>query len=289
MEDLEYSLATDLVTGGGLTVLLSVAKRKPGVGLALAGALLGLALSCLGRLRNSLKCARSVFALVLSARQFFSMSDAIDSDVGAGLVAIPFSFVTCCMPHSNLSEYFRHARLVSSAFNAAVLVAAGFYYSTSPGNAGIKPGPATSIDADGTGGLGQVLVVLDFAYATSQPPWESSHPVLVAGARGAVFVLLSVASDVCRGLIAGEAPVWLQLVYSAALVNSAQVHASHVRIQLSVDDPQRALMLLVVAALSVGYSEINGDPSSASFAALSVLGVSLVWWVRGAKFIQRSE
>ncbi len=92
-----------------------------------------------------------------------------------------------------------------------------------------------------------------------------------------------------RGIVAGPSPVWLTAINSAALVQSAQLHACHVRTQLVCHDPQRTLMLLVAAALSVGYAERVGEPANASFAVLSVLGASLLVWGMQKKLVARSE
>lgn len=286
MEDLQQSLAVDLVAGSGLTALLAVAARDPGPGLAAAGCALGCLLAQFERLRSTLKCARSVLALVLSARQFFAHWEAKDPDVGAQLVAIPLFFLVCALPVGSAAEYLRHARLVSSALNAAVLVAAGVYYSTAPGSQGVSPAPAT---AYGAGTLAQLLTVADFAYAASPPPWQVTHGLAVSAARGAALVAVSVFPAVARGLLGGPTPLWLLALHSAAVIQAATLHACHVRTQLSSRDPQRAVMLLVAAGLCTGFAERAGDPAHASFAALAVSGAALVWWVAGKKLLERSE
>lgn len=271
MDDVLYSAFSDLVTGAGLCQFLSVAVREPSLGLVVAGAVLGTLLAFVDRIRNSLKDLRSAFAVVLSARQFFLLWEARDSDDGAGLVAIPAFFLICSTPVGNTSEYFRHARATSSALGVALFVASALYYWTtdSPPNQLV-----VFTDIDAAGAVSSFLAVVDAAYATAQPPWQPSHPSWVAVGRGVVFVLVSLAPGFARFVVAGPHPMWLSVLYSLVLVQSAQVHACHIRLQLESQDTQRVLMLMVAAALSVGYSERGNDVANVSFAALAMVAAS---------------
>lgn len=273
MDDVLYSAFSDLSTGAGLCALLSAAARSPGLGPVVAGALLGVFLGVVDRLRNALKDARSVFAVALSARQFFAVWEARDSDDGAGLVAIPLFFLVCAMPVGNTSEYFRHARAVGSGLGVALLGGAAVYYYTTDARHA-PPGDSPFTDLDPSAPLSQLLAVVDLAYASAQPPWQSEHPVWVAAGRAAAFALLSQAPGFLRFVLGGPHPLWLVALYSAVLVQSAQVHACHVRLQLTGSDPQRVLMLLMVTALASGYSERSGDVANVSFAALAVIAAS---------------
>lgn len=268
MDDVFYSALSDLVTGAGLSQLFSIAAREPSLGLVAAGAVLGVILVFVDRLRNSLKDIRSAFAITLCARQFFLLWEARDSDDGAGLVAIPAFFLICSTPVGNTSEYFRHARATSSALGISLFVASALYYFTtdSPNNSLV-----VFTDFHPAGAISSFLAVVDAAYATAQPPWQPSHPVWVALGRGVVFVLVSMAPGLARFVVAGPHPIWLTVLYSMVLVQSAQVHACHIRLQLDTKDTQRVLMLMVAGALSVGYSERINDVANVSFIALAVL------------------
>lgn len=289
-EDLQHSLAVDLVSGSGLAALLSASARKPDVGLVVAGAILGIGLSYLERLRCTLKVARSLFAVVLSARQFFSIWEARDANDGAALVAIPSFFLICSLHPGNASEYFRYARIISSALNALLLASAGVYYATSSDR--IRGPqvlhPWTELDSS-DGGLWQVLAVVDAAFSVAQPPWQLCSPLLVATARAVAFVVLSAAPHFLRFLLGGPHPAWLLVLLSATLVQSAQVHACHVRTQLSCSDQQRCLMLLVVASLATAYSERRGDVAHVSYAVAAVWAACVAAWVARKKFTDRYE
>lgn len=281
MDFLYHSAAVDLASGLAVPALLSAASRDSGVGLALAGAALGAGLSYPDRLRNTLPVARSALAIALSARQVFALWEARDSDIGAGLVAIPLFFLTCALPVGSASEYLRRALAVSSALNAAVLVAAGVYYSQNE--------PALAPTSDFEGGAWQALAVSDVAFSSSAPPWSTPRPVWVAAIRGAVFVALAAAQHVARGVIGGSGPTWLLLLYTACLVQSSQAHATSIRLQLTGRDPQRVLMLITSAALTWGYVEREGDPAVTSFVALGVICATLAVWVLRKKFQDRPE
>lgn len=272
--DILVSSASDLATGSGV---LGLSSADSGFSFAAAGAALGVALAYFEVSRRALPFAPSFLRLVLSAAQFFALWEAMDPDVGAGLVAIPFFFVLCCAPFASASEYLHSARLLSAGMSAAVLVAAGVYY----GNPAHAPAAASAYGRE----LRNFLAVSDVAFAVaSADRWPS------AALRGAVFAVLSAFPGLPASLLRGPTPEWLMMLYGASLLQAAQVQACSLRIELSaVADPQRALMLLVACALAIGYVERAGDPAHFSFAALAGLGAALAAWAAQTKWVQRDD
>jgi len=272
-----WTATADLVTGSGVVALSSASDDDAGIAFACAGGALGVGLAYFEIFRRPLPFAPTFLRIVLSAAQFFSMWQDRDSDVGAGLVAIPFFFVACCGPVGSAVEYVSRARVLSAAFSAAALVAAGAYY----GNPA-RSGPAASAyGAD----LRRFLAVTDVAFAVaSAERWPS------AAVRGAIFALLSAFPGLPRSLLRGPTPEWLMVIYGSALVQSAQVQACALRVELAgTADPQRSLMLLVACALAVGFVERQGDPAHLSFGALSVLGAAALAWAVQKKWVQRDD
>ena len=269
-----WSSASDLVTGSGLVALSSA---DSGVAYVAGGAALGAAAVYFELFRRPLPFVPALFRLVLSSAQFLALWDAKDSDVGAGLMLVPVFVTACCTQHGSASEFLRSARLLSSALNAATLVAAAAYY----GSSSASESAASAYGQD----LRKILAVTDAAYAVS-----SSDRLASAAFRGAVFAVLSVFPSLPRDLLRGPRPDWLLMLYSVSLVQSVQVHACALRLELSaVSDPQRALMLLVASGLAVAFVERAGDPANFSFAALAVLFAGLLSWAVQAKWLQRSD
>jgi hypothetical protein len=297
--------AADLVTGSGLPALYS---SEWGPAFIAGGAALGVALAYFEVFRRSVPFAPAVFRIVLSAAQFFTLWQAKDSDVGAGLVAVPFFFLVCCAPVGSASEYLSRARLFSAALNAAVLAAAGIYYGNpkkaaaaavaDPGALLGVPGAAlaaasapaerwasSALRGDSFAAFRGLLAVSDAAFAAA-----SADRYTTAIARGAVLALLSFFPELPKSLLLGPTPEWLLLLYGASLVQSAQVQACSLRLELSaVTDPQRSLMLLVASALAVGFVERQGDPLNLSIAALAVLSLGVLSWAAQAKWVQRND
>jgi hypothetical protein len=291
--------AHDLVTGSGI---LGLSSADSGLAYVAGGALAGVALAHYEVLRRAVPFAPALFKLILSVAQFFSLWEAKDPDVGAGLVTIPLFFVVCCAPVGSASEYLRRARLFSAALNAVVFIAAAIYYgivqssqsldaalsNTALGAAEIYyESPQNVLAAAFASGnwLRSFLAVFDLAFAVScAEGWPS------AAFRCAVFVLLAFIPGLPRSLLRGPTPEWLMLLYGSALVQSAQVHSCALRLELTaVGDVQRALMLLVASALAVGYVERQGDPSHASYAALALLSAALLSWVAQTRWTQRED
>ena len=269
-----WSSASDLVAGSGLVALSSA---DSGVAYVAGGAALGLAAVYFEVLRRPLPFVAALFRLVLSAAQFLALWDAKDSDVGAGLMLIPLFVTASCSQHGSASEFLRDARLLSSALNAATLVAAGAYY-------GINSETPLAVSAYDQY-VRRFLAVTDAAFAVS-----SSDRLATAAFRGAIFTVLAVFPGLPRDLLRGPRPDWLLMLYSVSLVQSVQVHACALRLELSaVADPQRALMLLVACGLAVAFVERAGDPANFSFAALAVLSAGLLSWAVQAKWLQRSD
>lgn len=303
-----WSSACDLVTGSGLAALSSA---DSGVAYVAGGAALGAVAVYFELLRRPLPFVPALFRLVLSATQFLALWDAKDSDVGAGLMLIPLFVTASCSQHGSASEFLRDARLLSSALNAATLAAAAAYYgidSESPGalssyqrdlgdlvsvaDAAIADASQNGLESAVRGAVSaygqyvrRLLAVTDAAYAVS-----SSDRLASAVFRGAVFAVLAIFPSLPRDLLRGPRPDWLLMLYSVSLVQSVQVHACALRLELSaVADPQRALMLLVACGLAVAFVERAGDPANFSFAALAVLSAGLLSWAVQAKWVQRSD
>jgi hypothetical protein len=270
-----WSSASDLVTGSGLPAL---ASADAGVAYAAAGGALGAALAYFEVFRRPLPFAPAFFRIVLSAAQFFSLWEAWDSDVGAGLVGIPFFFLACSAPPvGSTSEYLRDARLLSAALSALVLLSAGVYFGAAPD----APAAASAYGGE----LRRFLAVTDVAFAVA-----SAERWTTAALRGAVYAVLAAFPGLPRSLLRGQPPEWLMMLYGAALVQSAQVQACALRLELAAaTDAQRGLMLLVASALAVGYVERLGDPAHLSFAALALLSAGALSWAVQAKWVQRSD
>ena len=285
MEEILLCLS-DLVTGSSIPALSSL-SRTGSAWLGLGGAALGVALSFAESRRppaqpGYAQLARALLRVVLSSAQIFSLWDAKDGDVGAGLLVIPLFLVACAPTNKLLPDYLRRVRWLSSALNAVCLVAAAIYYTVGGG----EPGAAQESWLDGLVALRAFLAVSDVAFASVNQGWPSQRRVVDAAARGLVLVLLGAAPSICTGLLRGPAPDWLFVVYTAALVQSVHAHACSARLCLKnclpgpVTSSQRPLILLVISALAVGFVERKGDPATASLAvlAVTVLGVIEIIW-----------
>jgi hypothetical protein len=269
------STLSDLATGTGVPALYSLATAGDSAFyIAIGGAVGGLALSAIEGYKKSpssvLQIARHFLSIVLSSAQLFRLFDEQDGDVGAGLVAIPFFFVVCVQPTGYLPEYSRHARLLSSGLTLASLMTAMIHY-TVEGNPP-SPTPASSYDT----GLLRGLSVVNLAFATS----SDSDSLASTAARGAVYVALCLVPAAVKGLLSGPHPMVILAAYGAALAWSAHYAACCVRLavssQRSLRDPQRALMLMVAPALTVGFAERRGEPAHASIALLTVVGLGVL-------------
>jgi hypothetical protein len=131
----------------------------------------------------------------------------------------------------------------------------------------------------------KLVSIFNVAFAvTGGSLWSSA-------ARSAVYVSLFAFPRIPAGFIHGPTPDWLLAMYGAALVQSTQVHATQLRIELSTypGDPQRSLMFLVACALSVGYVERMGDHVNVSWAVLAVVLVNLAAWAMRKKWLERYE
>lgn len=282
MEEIWLCLS-DLATGGGVPALSSLSRSpSSSVWLALGGGALGVALSAAESRRSPPSAGYA---------QLFSLWDARDSDVGAGLLAIPLFLAACAPTAKNLPDYLRRLRWLSSGLNAVCLAAAVIHYTAGGGQAADARGSWL----DGAAGLKAFLAVTDVAFAAAGLGWPSQNREADAAARGAALALLAAVPSALRGLLAGPAPDWLLVAYTLALAQSVHVHACSARLALGnclpcpVASPQRALMLVVAPALTVGFVERRGDPGHASVAVLAALALGVLEWVLWGKSGQHAE
>ena len=275
--DIFLASGCDLVTGSGVAALYSAADPEVGFGGVFAGGGLGLLLTLLTRLRNAAPFLGWLVRLVLSAAQFFALWEAKDSDVGAGLVVIPVFFLACCTPVGSSTVYLYRATLVSTVLNAVTLVAAMIHYGTNPETFAWESGHEP--------GVRKAVSVFNVAFAVA------GGSIWASLARLAIFAALFAFPQLPRGLIHGPTPDWLLAMYGATLVQSTQVHATQLRIELSSfpGDTQRTLMFLVACALSVGYVERMGDHVNLSWVVLAVVVVNFVAWALQKKWLERFE
>ena len=267
----------DLVTGSGVAALYSASDPEVGFGWVFGGAGLGVLLTLATRLRNAAPFLGWIARLVLSAAQFFALWEAKDSDVGAGLVVIPVFFLACCTPIGSSTVYLYRSTLVSSVLNAVTLAASVIYYGTNPETYAWESGHEPAVR--------KLVSVFNVAFAVAGGSlWASV-------ARSGVYVALFAFPQLARGLVHGPTPDWLLAMYGATLVQSTQVHATQLRIELSSfpGDPQRNLMFLVACALSVGYVERMGDHVNVSWVILAVVVVNFAAWALQKKWLNRFE
>ena len=251
-----------LVSGSSLPLLYSLEATGGGWGsviMVLAGGLIAMVASRAAPLPTQTgtasECARlgsSLAELCLTGAAVFSQASRVDSDMGAGLCAVPL-FHAVCMHGTSDAQYQRYTRALVSFLGLGVL-AYGTFIAFEGGGAAA---PATGVPDGGVA----LLTLLNAAYACS------GGSASAIAARASVFASLAAQPSALGPLLRQRQGWGLFAVQMAMLVHSMLARAGEARASIAelrkgagaeevprASRSQRSLMLCAASALTVSFA-----------------------------------
>ena len=257
-----WGWAAGLMSGSSLPLLYSLEATGGGWGSVIMVLVGGLVALMAQRLMppavpkdTTSECVRlgsRLVGLCLSGAAVFSQADRVDSDMGAGLVAIPL-FHAVCMHGTSDPQYLVHTRALVSLLGLGLLSYGTFIAFNESGAAP----PATRMPDAGVA----ALTLLNAAYACSGGTMSN-----IAG-RASVFASLAAQPWALGPLLRLKQGWGLFGLQMAMLVHSMLADAGEARLSISeirralaaeegtrVSRAQRTLMLCMASTLTVSFA-----------------------------------